>query len=228
MTKTLARLLTAACVITLAGCEALMGPKVQFPEEMSARPAPPPPQASVPTGSIYSIASYRPMFEDRRARLVGDTLTIVINEKTSATQNNETSASRSDSASISLPLIKDFFGSGGDLKAINGSANSSKKFDGKGASTANNLLTGTLTATVLEVLPNGNLVVAGEKQLGTNREVEYLRIYGVVNPTTIQVGNTVNSSQVADARIEYRGKGTLDSAQVMGWLSRFFLTVLPF
>ena len=220
-------LLSACFVISLTACDSL-GPRVQFPTDLTVKPQPIILPSAPPTGSIYHVATYRPMFEDRRARMVGDTITIVINEKVSSTQNNATSASRSDSASISIPLIQSFFGSGNDLKALDATASSAKKFDGKGASTANNLMTGTLTATVIEVLPNGNLMVAGEKQLGTNREIEYLRLYGVVNPATIQVGNTVNSSQVADAKIEYRGKGTLDSAQVMGWLSRFFFTFLPF
>ena len=220
-------LITTLFLQTLAACSSF-NPKVQFPTDMSTRPVPPVAQTAVPTGSLYSNVSYRPLFEDRRARLPGDTLTIVINEKVSATQSNETQANRSDSASISVPLIKNFFGQGSDLNALNGGASGTKKFDGKGSSTANNLLTGTLTATVIEVLPNGNLVVAGEKHLGTNREVEYLRIYGVVNPATILVGNTVNSTQIADARIEYRGDGVLDATQMMGWLSRFFLTVLPF
>ncbi|MBU3748783.1 MAG: flagellar basal body L-ring protein FlgH, partial [Burkholderiaceae bacterium] len=86
----------------------------------------------------------------------------------------------------------------------------------------------TITTTVMEVLPNGNLRIAGEKQIGTNREVERLRFYGVVAPVTIRNGNRVQSSQVADARIEYVGNGSIDSAQVMGWLSRFFLSALPF
>ena len=227
MKPILTLLLTAVLALTLAGCETL-NPKVDFPTEMSTRPAPVMPVQSVPTGSLYNTASYRPLFEDRRARLPGDTITVLINEKLSATQSNATAASRSDSASVAIPLIQSFFGPGNDLNAISGAANSNKKFDSKGQSTANNAFTGTLTATVIEVLPNGNMVIAGEKQLGTNREVEHLRIYGVVNPATIMVGNTVNSTQVADARLEYRGRGAIDSAQVMGWLSRFFFTVMPF
>ncbi|MFN7835958.1 MAG: flagellar basal body L-ring protein FlgH [Burkholderiaceae bacterium] len=219
--------LTTALALTLAACDTF-NPKVDFPIALTARPEPAALPLAAPSGGIYQVATYRPMFEDRRARMVGDTITIVINEKVSASQNNGTSASRSDSASIGVPLIQSLFGPGNDLNAINGTASSSKKFDGKGQSTANNLMSGTLTATVLEVLPNGNLRVAGEKQLGTNRELEYVRLYGVVNPATILVGNVVNSTQIADARIEYRGKGAVDSALVMGWLSRAFLSFLPF
>ena len=82
--------------------------------------------------------------------------------------------------------------------------------------------------TVVDVLPNGYLLVSGEKQIGTNREVQTIRFSGVVNPATILSGNLVSSSQVADARVEMRGQGAVDEAQVMGWLARFFLTFLPF
>jgi len=182
---------------------------------------------SVPTGSLYNPVTYRPLFEDQRARFVGDILTIQILEQINAAQTNSMSASRSDSASIDVPLIQGFFGNR-DLRALNAQASSEKDFSGQGESRAANNLTGTITVSVSGVLPNGNLQVVGEKQIGTNRDVEYLKFSGVVNPTTILPGNVVPSTKVADARLEYRGKGVLDSATTMGWLSRFFLTVLPF
>jgi len=199
-----------------------------MPEQTTVQQAvPAPAQPGMPTGSLYSAASYRPLFEDQRARFVGDILTIQILEQINAAQTNSTAASRKDSASIDVPLIQGFFGLG-DLKAISGTASGSKDFSGKGESKAANNLTGTVTVTVSGILPNGNLQVVGEKQIGTNRDVEYLRFSGVVNPITILPGNVVPSTKVADARIEYRGKGAIDSATTMGWLSRFFLTVLPF
>jgi flagellar L-ring protein precursor FlgH len=81
---------------------------------------------------------------------------------------------------------------------------------------------------VIQVLANGNLVVSGEKQIGINQGTEYVRFSGVVNPATIMAGNVVSSTQVADARLQYRGTGVVDEAQTMGWLARFFLSVLPF
>ncbi|HEX4878212.1 MAG TPA: flagellar basal body L-ring protein FlgH [Limnobacter sp.] len=189
--------------------------------------APAPMANSVPTGSLYNPVTYRPLFEDQRARFVGDILTIQILEQINAAQTNSMSASRSDSASIDVPLIQGFFGNR-DLRALNAQASSEKDFSGQGESRAANNLTGTITVSVSGVLPNGNLQVVGEKQIGTNRDVEYLKFSGVVNPTTILPGNVVPSTKVADARLEYRGKGVLDSATTMGWLSRFFLTVLPF
>lgn len=229
--KTLVRIgLTAAISITLGACSTFF-PEVDMPAQTTVhQPVPSPAQmamATTPTGSLYSPATFRPLFEDQRARFLGDTLTIQILEQINAAQTNSTSASRSDSASIDVPLIQGFFGFA-DFPELSANAGGSKEFSGKGASSAANNLTGTLTVTVANVLPNGNLQVVGEKQIGTNRDVEYLKFSGVVNPTTILPGNVVPSTKVADARIEYRGKGAIDSATTMGWLSRFFLTVLPF
>ena len=201
---------------------------------MTARPAPvPQPQLGTASGSIYQAAhgaqpfyGYRPLFEDRRPRQVGDTLVILINEKTAASKKSDSNAERSQTSAFSVPSLKGLPGKsflGATLEA-----ESSSKFDGKGGATSNNDFTGTMTVTVIEVLPNGNLVVSGEKQIGINQGSEFIRFSGVVNPSTITNGNTVSSVQVADARIEYRADGYIDSAQVMGWLARFFLTFLPF
>ena len=86
----------------------------------------------------------------------------------------------------------------------------------------------TIAVTVIDVLPNGNMIVAGEKQIGINQGSEFIRLSGVVNPAFILAGNTVSSTTVADARIEYRGSGYIDEAQTMGWLSRIFQSVMPF
>ena len=220
-------------VVALCGCLASV-PATQVHQPMTARPAPvPQPQVNTSNGSIYQAAfgaqpfyGYRPLFEDRRPRNIGDTLVILINEKTAASKKSDSSAERSQTSSFSVPALMGLPG-----KSFLGStleADSSSKFDGKGAATNNNDFTGTITVTVIEVLPNGNLVVSGEKQIGINQGSEFIRFSGVVNPSNISNGNAVSSVQVADARIEYRANGYIDSAQVMGWLARFFLTFLPF
>ncbi|HPR08315.1 MAG TPA: flagellar basal body L-ring protein FlgH, partial [Denitromonas sp.] len=86
---------------------------------------------------------------------------------------------------------------------------------------------GTITCTVIEVYPNGNLLVSGEKQVSINQGNEFIRFSGVVNPNHVTTNNTVQSTQVADARIEYKGSGYINESQVMGWLQRFFLLLLP-
>lgn len=218
-------LLIMLALALVAGCTPF--PKVDVQEPTTARPAPVA-QAGPTNGAIFQLTSYRPLFEDRRARFVGDTLTISINENLSASLEKKSSASRAGTvtanpANVILPI-------GGSLGANTITANgaSSNTFDGKGSTNSTNAFTGTITVTVTEVLANGNLAVSGEKQIGNNQQVETLRFSGVVNPSTIVGGNTVSSAQVADARIELRGRGYTDEAQIMGWLARFFLSFLPF
>jgi len=208
----------------LSGCVASV-PSTAVHQPMTVRPEARPAPAAA-NGSIFNAASARPLFEDRRARFVGDTITINIAEKTAAGKKSDTKAERSHDASMSVPVV-----SGLPLKTFQGatlSAESATAFKGKGENTSSNNFTGTLTVTVIEVYPNGNLLVSGEKQIGLKEGEEFIRFSGVVNPDTITGTNTVQSTQVADARIEYKANGFVDSAQVMGWLGRFFLSFLPF
>ncbi len=222
----------ALAVLALAGCNTLPPTEVQQP--MTARPAPVPQPSTRPaSGSIYQAASpgqpyfgYRPLFEDRRPRNVGDILVIQINEKTAASKQSDSSVEKNQSSNFGVTSLLGLPGK--TFQGANLEASSDSKFDGKGAASSNNDFTGTITVTVIEVLPNGNLQVSGEKQIGINEGSEFIRFSGVVNPATITNGNSVSSAQVADARIEYRANGQIHSAQVMGWLARFFLTFLPF
>ena len=211
--------------VALSGCASIYGtPPTAVHQPMTLRPEPRPTTAP-PTGSIYQPAYVRPLFEDRRARLVGDILTINLAEKTSAQKSSNASASRNADLSAGLTAMNKVPLSG--LVGLNIAANNETDFSGKGAAAANNLFTGTITVTVIEVYPNGNLLVSGEKQIAINQGQEFIRFSGVVNPYNITPANSVQSTQVADARIEYKGSGYIDEAQTMGWLQRFFLTILP-
>ena len=106
-------------------------------------------------------------------------------------------------------------------------ASSDNSFEGKGSTENTNDFSGTITATVTGVLPNGHLLIAGEKQIGVNHNVDVLRFSGQVDPRAIQPGNSVQSAQIANVRIEHRGRGAQAEAQGIGWLGRFFLNVLP-
>lgn len=176
-------------------------------------------------GAIYQAAAYRPLFEDRRARHVGDVLTIVINEKTQASKQASSNGSKDSEVDSSISAV-----AGLPLKMFQGlgvNAESSTQYADKSALNSSNTFSGNVTVTVIEVLPNGNLVVAGEKQIALDKGTEYIRLSGVVQPDTIQAGNTVSSTKVADARLEYRTSAKFDSAEVMGWLGRFFLSFIP-
>ena len=207
----------------LTACNTVPSTNVHQP--MSARPVPPPATQALP-GAIFLTNISAPLFETKRARNVGDTLTIQISEKTDAARKGNSKADRKQTSAFSVPLLSGLPGKSFLNAGLQASSDSS--FDGSGESNANGSFTGTITVTVIEVLANGNLLVSGEKQIGLNYETEYIRFSGVVNPGQIAFGNSVSSGQVADARIEYRGTGSVDSAQIMGWLAKFFLTFLPF
>lgn len=186
----------------------------------------------VANGSIFQSAQpinygYQPLFEDRRPRNIGDTLTIVLQENVSASKSSSANASRDGKTNFGFDTVPRYlqglFGNArADVEASGGNT-----FNGKGGANASNTFSGTLTVTVDQVLVNGNLHVVGEKQIAINQGTEFIRFSGVVNPRTISGSNTVPSTQVADARIEYVGNGYINEAQNMGWLQRFFLNLSP-
>ena len=219
----------AAVFAGLTGCESLNQtlnprPPVDVATPIYAVPvavvAPP-----VSNGSIYQAAQYRPLFEDYRARLVGDSITVQIVEKISATQKSTSSIDKSGKVSAgitALPLI-----SPNSFGRASAAGTSSISSAGAGTTENTNVFSGTITAVVTGVLANGHLLVAGEKQIGVNANVDVLRFSGQVDPRMIQTGNVVASAQIANVRIEQRGRGAQAEAQGIGWLSRFFLNVLP-
>lgn len=209
--------------LALAACNTV--PPTNVHQPMSARPAPRT-EILATNGSIYQSGAARTLFEDRRARYVGDTMTITIAETTSASTASNTKISRASSISAGAGPIVGLPGK--SLQGMSLSGNSANALDGKGEAAAKNVFTGTITVTVIEVLPNGNLLVSGEKQVAIGFGQEFIRLSGVVNPFFISSANAISSTQVADARIEYKESGAISEAQVMAWLSRFFLSFLPF
>lgn len=177
-------------------------------------------------GSLLPATGYRPLFEDRKARAVGDTLTVVVKESTTASRNSAATAERAGSAQASISSANSVPFSAG-LSGIGLAGSGAVKSEGKGTASAANDFIGTITVTVLEVLPNGNLVVGGEKRVAVSSEEEVIRFSGVVSPFDV-VSNSITSTQVADARIEYRGSGAADDAQGAGWLTRAMLKLSPF
>jgi flagellar L-ring protein precursor FlgH len=217
--------LALALAASIAACGLV--PKEPITQQpMTARPPAPPINSQSP-GAIYN-AGYagRPLFEDQRPRNVGDILTIVISENVNATKSSAANTNRASNAAFGVPVSPGIFG--GLFNNSNLSATGANKFTASGGATAANTFSGTLTVTVTDVLPNGNLSVSGEKQMLINQGNEFVRFSGVVNPTTISGSNTVYSTQVADAKIEYSAKGFIDEAENQGWLQRFFLNLAPF
>jgi len=195
--------------------------------------SPTPPQLNEVNGSIFQTGQamnygYQPLFEDRRPRNIGDTLTILLQENVSASKSSSANATKGGSVGLGFNVMPRFMSGlfGGDRAAT--SIEGENDFTGKGGAAARNAFSGTITVTVKQVLENGNLLVVGEKQIAINQGTEFIRFSGVVNPRTISGSNTVISTQVADARIEYVGSGYINEAQQMGWLQRLFLNLSPF
>lgn len=210
-------------LLALSGCS--IAPSTSIQQPMTARPQP----LSAPlvgNGAIYQ-AGYNKLslFEDRRARSVGDTLTVTINEKDSGSSSTSANASHSGKATLSLsPGVLGV--AKGALGAFQGTNAADTSYKDSGANANTNTFTGTLTVTVIDVLPNGNLVVSGEKQVAVGEKTEYVRLSGVVNPNNISSTNTVNSTQLADARIEFKDNTIIDAAKLTSMLARFFLSVM--
>ena len=210
------------------GCAGL--PKteaVDFPATTLAKPIPSmTPEPGPSTGGIFQKTNYRPGFEDARARMVGDSITVQIVEKVAASQVSKSTANRTTCGSTSVTALP--FISPPDIANLNTGSKSASDFSGKGGTESANTFSGTITATVIDVLPNGHLVIAGDKQIGINQNVDVMRFTGTVDPRLIQPGNVVNSTQVASARMESKGRGAQAEAQTVGWLTRFFFSFLPF
>ena len=221
--------LATALVCLCSACESLpQKVSVDFPPPVTAVPRVS--NAAAPTrntsGSLFHSASYRPAFEDNRARMVGDTVTIQIVENITASQKSSSTANRSSSQDSGVSAFP--FASINLLGKLGVGATSNNDFAGKGGTESANTFSGSITTTVVEVLPNGHLLVTGEKQIGVNQNVDVLRFSGTVDPRFVQPGSVVSSTQVANARIESRGRGAQGEAQTVGILARFFMALLPF
>jgi flagellar L-ring protein precursor FlgH len=202
--------------------------KVDFAEPKTATAATASSARPAATGSLFQSVTYRPAFEDRRARLVGDTLTIQIVENVTASQVSSSTNNRTTSIAAGITAVPGLNFPSNTASQASLGATSGADFAGKGGTQSANTFSGSITATVAEVLPNGHLVVVGEKQIGVNQNVDVLRFTGTVDPKSILPGSIVNSNQVANVRVESKGRGAQHDAQTVGWLTRFFLNVWPF
>jgi flagellar L-ring protein precursor FlgH len=215
-------------ILWLAGCTT--GSVLTRPGEPEFAPVLPMPSqpAMQHNGSIYMSSAPRPLFEDIKARQVGDLLTVILDEQTDASKSASTGITKDNSTDIGAPTILGQDPTLGGNPLTTG-LESSNDFSGEADSSQSNKLQGSITVTVAEVLPNGNLRIQGEKWIAINQGDEYVRLRGIVRPVDIAPTNTVYSTQVADAQITYRGKGATADSNAMGWLARFFISpIWPF
>lgn len=185
-------------------------------------------------GSLYKEQRGLSLFADTRARSVGDIISVVLTESTQASKNADTAIGRDSGIEVSQPTV---FGRANPDFAVNDITNltleqnieSSSEFTGNGSSNQSNSLRGAIAVQVARVLPNGNLMIQGEKWLALNKGEEFIQLRGIVRPQDISATNTISSTLVADARISYGGTGMIDRANSPGWFSKFFNSPLnPF
>jgi flagellar L-ring protein precursor FlgH len=190
-------------------------------------------------GAIFDVRNNIALFEDYRARRVGDILTVRLEEQTDAEKESETAVSKRNRNSINNPVLfgtTPQFDLPSKLPLASTEDNnlafrlgSESDFTGEGESGQNNKLSGNISVSVVEVLPNGNMIIRGEKVITINQGNEYIRLAGMVSPRDIAADNSISSVRIADAQISYVGDGAPNDANVMGWLSRFFVSALmPF
>lgn len=214
----------------LTGCVSAT-PETAIKQPLTMRPSAPP--APAENGAIFqsNTVATRPgmnLFDDRRAKRVGDTLTVNLVEKTEAKRKSETTDERKANGSIDVPVPTVLGRKPPVIGATSWDVASGNKIELKDNETNSNSVSGSITVTVVEVLANGNLLVAGEKQVRVNQDTEYIRLGGVVNPALLTASNTINSTQLADVQFESTNSQKYDRSQLAGIMARFFLTLLPF
>jgi flagellar L-ring protein precursor FlgH len=205
--------------LVLSGC-GLVPHKPPKPDPVVPRVLPPPiPRTE---GAIYQTGQQMELFADLKAHRVGDIVTVLLQETTSASKSAVTKTSKTTSVNNTGPTIF------GRTPTVHGvplgtvALSGADSFDGEGQSSQGNSLAGSLTVTVMEVQPNGNLVVQGDKTLRLNQGDEFVHVSGIIRQADIGSDNSVSSAKVADAHISYSGKGVINASNSMGWLARFF------
>ena len=238
--KQLRQIIVLGAILLLTACASTK--TKPDPAYAPARPLAPEP-AAFSHGAIYQAGFAMSLFEDTKARKVGDILTIVLLESTNASKKANTATKKENDIDLKSPTL---LGSPVEFNAATGklaralplqitrgntldvAATTKQDFSGAGTSSQSNSLTGNITVTVAEVLSNGYLVVRGEKILALNEGDEFVRLSGIIRPQDIRPDNSVLSTSVANSQITYGGNGAVADSNSQGWLSRFFLKVWPF
>lgn len=183
----------------------------------------------IKTGSLFNGYLANDLYADKKALRTGDIITVQLKEYTQASKTAKSETKKETDVNVD-PVI----GLGGGTVNIGGQSiqaglATDGSFKGDAKSDQSNSLTGNISVNVMRVLPNGNLVIRGEKWLTLNTGEEFIRLEGIVRPADVSSENTVDSTRIANARIQYSGKGEMQESQTAGWLARFFLsTLFPF
>ena len=218
-------ILISLSALFLIGCDTVPKRDMDFSPVQPADLRPPPAN----NGAIYQSGYDMRLFEDHAARRVGDVLTVTLNERTNAKKKADLGTSKNTNVSVTAPNILGVNPAMVLGQSLETEIAHSTTFEGQGDAQQSNQLTGDISVTVVEVLPNGNLRVRGEKRVALNDGSEYVRLSGIVRPIDIDVANVISSSKVADATIMYTGDGAVADSNKMGWIARFFNSpIFPF
>ena len=210
-------------IMTLAGCASTDRAEI-LPNDPDFAPILPEDEEEsiVPTGSLFKVNYVNNIYSDSKAHRVGDIIDVILSESTQANKSAKTEISKENQATLE-PIV----GLGGESIAYKGKAlqfgfNQSSDFTGDAKADQGNSLSGNISVHVLKVLSNGNLMIRGEKWMTLNNGDEYVRLTGIIRSKDISSSNTIMSTKVANARIQYAGTGTFADSQEQGWLSQFF------
>ena len=220
--------LALSALLLMSGCS--VTPLSEKPDTDEFAPVSVPSKSSLPlsAGSLFSNEVGVNLYDDRRAYRAGDIITVTLNERTVSSKSAETKIDKDGKVEFGEDTIL------GKLVDIKGNSlltnvEQSRSFDGSGETDQQNRLQGSIAVTIADVLPNGLLVIRGEKWMTLTNGQEFIRISGLIRPDDVASNNTVSSTKVADARISYSGTGDLAAANKQGWASRFFnSSVWPF
>lgn len=183
-------------------------------------------------GSLWSEGHHQLLYADLKAKNVGDIVTINIVEKATASKNAETKTDRESGLEASWSGLFELITQGWKIHktpiGTDQQINFKNSFDGKGETTRSSYMSAYITARVIHVLPNGNLVIRGSRQVKLNNEDQFIFVQGVIRPEDISSNNTVLSTYIADAVIELTGSGVISDKQRPGWLMRLVDWIWPF
>ena len=206
-----------SAVVVLTGCATTPQELSEF--EPIVRPVAPP-KPAYSNGSLYQVSSLS-LFEDAKPYRIGDILTIVLNESTSASKKAATNTKKEDSVDTTVPTLGGLAPTHNGVSIFDIATDTDREFKGTGDSSQSNSLSGEITVTVVDILPNGNLVVQGEKWFTLNQGKEYIRIAGVIRPSDVAENNSISSTKLADAQIAYSGEGFVADSNTQGWFNQF-------
>jgi flagellar L-ring protein precursor FlgH len=210
------RALAAVACLLLASCASRGAIGERQAIDLPQFPTPP------ADGAIFHTGYSAGLFDNTTARNVGDTVTVILQEATTAQKSSQTDTAKTTKDSLAAPTVLGNQVTIHGTPILSGSLNNANSFTGSGDSKQSDSLVGAITVTVMKRLQNGNLLVQGEKYVDINQGSEYVRLQGIIRPIDIASDNTIPSSEVADARIAYGEKGALNDANRPGLLARFF------